>query len=391
MTGPRRSTGPSVVLFTCLFAAQAALLVLSPILPQVASEFGVTSSAAAQLRSVSGVTAGVAALYLAARGDRFRLYRLLRSGLVLLGAGSVASAAAPTFSMLLAAQALIGLGLAMVLSGGLAASEAWSTGEDSARVLSWALVGQPVAWVVGQPVAGAVAEANWRWAWLAVPLAASLAALATLSARSAADAGLADCDPSGLWKLKGMKAWALGELAAFSGWAGLLVYAGAFFIETYGTGVGLTGALLGIVAAAYLPGNFLARRLISARALSVLVISAAGLAGLVALFGTVRPGVVFSTVILALLAFFAGGRTIAGAAVGLRLSEGRRLAAMSIRTAVLQFGYLIGTALGGLVLPVWGYAGMGWTFAGLFVLAGTVQLRTAGHTDQTITAHLRRA
>src|SRR5690606_2250477 len=129
------------------------------------------------------------------------------------------------------------------------------------RLLSWALVGQPVAWVVGQPVAGAVAGVDWRWAWVAVPLAASAVALGAVAGRSSPGAGLADCNPAGLWRRPGMKAWAVGELAAFSGWAGLLVYAGAFFIETYGTSVGTTGVILGIVAASYLPGNFLARAL----------------------------------------------------------------------------------------------------------------------------------
>lgn len=389
MTGSRRAFHPSVVLFLCLFAAQAALLVLSPILPQVAAEFGVSNAAAAQLRSVSGVTAGVFALYLAARGDRFRLAPLLRTGLLLLAGGSVVSAISPSFILLLAAQAVIGGGLAMVLSGGLAASEAWATDDDGSRLLSWALVGQPVAWVVGQPVAGAVAGVHWRWAWVAVPLAASALALGAVAGRSSAGEGLADCNPTGMWRRPGMKAWAVGELAAFSGWAGLLVYAGAFFIETYGTSVGTTGIILGIVAASYLPGNLLARPLLDRGASRVLVGSATSLAVWVVLFGGFRPGVIFSTVALSILAFFAGSRTIAGAATGLELSGGRRLAAMSIRTAVLQFGYLFGTALGGLVLPIWGFAGVGWTFAALFLVAATVQLSTGGGASRVL--GLRRA
>ena len=45
-----RLTGPSTVLFLCLFTSQAALLVLSPILPEVAREFGVSTATAGQLR-----------------------------------------------------------------------------------------------------------------------------------------------------------------------------------------------------------------------------------------------------------------------------------------------------------------------------------------------------
>src|SRR4029453_15069259 len=59
---PRR---PSVVLFACLFASQAGLLVLSPILPELASEFGVSTAAAGQLRTLSGATGGISAVLLA--------------------------------------------------------------------------------------------------------------------------------------------------------------------------------------------------------------------------------------------------------------------------------------------------------------------------------------
>ena len=160
----RRGLPPSAVLFAVLFAAQASILVLSPILAQVGADFGVATSIAAQLRSVSGVTAGIAALVVAVTGGRFRLSSLLATGLLLLAAGSVGSAVAPTFGILAAAQSVIGLGLAMVLSGGPAASESWAAEAEGARVLSWALIGQPVAWIVGQPVVGLVAGSDWRWA-----------------------------------------------------------------------------------------------------------------------------------------------------------------------------------------------------------------------------------
>lgn len=366
---------PSLVLFTCLFAAQGALLVLTPILTEVADEFGVSTAGAAQLRSVSGITAGVAALILAVRGRR--LTGLLYTGLALLAVGSLASALAPTFSVLLAAQVVIGLGLARVLSGGLAASEGWAGDGEGARLLSWALVGQPVAWIVGQPVAGAVAGAgNWRWAWVAVPFASALIALVAVAARRRVFADEArECDPLGYWRLAGVRSWAWGELAAYAAWAGTLVYAGALFIESYGADLRLTGLILGLIAGAYLPGNFLARRWLRTGSQPSLLGFALAAAVSVAILGGLRIGLAFSTIILALLAFFAGGRTIAGAALGLQLAQGKRLAAMSVRTAMLQFGYLFGAAIGGIVLPLGGFSGLGWTFAGLFAIAASVHAR----------------
>lgn len=375
---PDRGLSPSVVLFSSLLAAQAAILVLSPILPQVAAEFGVTTSTAAQLRAVSGVTAGLVALLVAARGGRFPLIRLLNGGLALLAIGGLGSAVAPTFLILLLAQVPVGVGLALVLSSGLAAADAWSEPGEGAKTLSWALVGQPVAWIVGQPVVGAVASVDWRWTWVAVPLASALVALVAVAMRRvSASGGLEECDPVGLIRLPHVKRWMFGELMAFSAWAGTLVFAGAFFIETYDPSVGATGVILGVVAAVYVPGNFLGRRLLqggSGRA--VLLFAALSLAvGAVALAG-LQVGLVYSVVILSVLGFLAGMRTIAGAAVGLRLADGRRLASMSVRTSTLQFGYLIGTLVGGLVLPIWGYAGVWLVYAALFAGAGIVHMRS---------------
>lgn len=382
------------VLFTALFAAQAAILVLSPILPQVAEEFGVTTSAAAQLRSVSGITAGIIALILAATGNRFRLTWLLNGGLALLALSSLASAWAPSFGVLIVSHVFIGFGLAGVLSGGLAASEVWAKAGESKKVLSRALIGQPVAWVVGQPLAGLVAEESWRWAWLAVPLVAAIAGLLAMALRDpgAPDDG-EECDPLGLWRQPRIKVWLTSELLAFTAWGGALVYAGAVFIEEYGVSVGVTGLILGVGAVFYLPGNSWGRRLLERGSGLVLVGFSVAAGIMVSLYNTGLAPLIVALVGFATAVFFAGGRTIAGAALGLQISGGRRLAAMSVRTAAGQFGYLLGAAVGGLLLERWGFAGMGWGFGFLFAIAGIIHLPatlSGRHPLREARRHLRR-
>lgn len=390
----RGRLGPGSVLFTSLFAAQAAILVLSPVLPQMADEFGITTSAVAQLRSVSAVTAGAVALVLAVTGNRFRLSWLLNGGLSLLAATALASAWAPTFAVLVATHVAMGFGLAGVLSGGMAASEAWAAAGESKKVLSLALIGQPVAWVVGQPLAGLAADQDWRWAWIAVPFAAAIAALAAMALRdrSIADAGQ-DCDPLGLWRQPGVKSWATSELLAFTAWGGALVYAGAVFIEEYGVSVGQTGIILGVGAAFYLPGNWLGRRLLERGGGLLLVGFSVAAGAMVVIYSGGQSVLWIAVASFAIAVFFAGGRTIGGAALGLQLSEGRRLAAMSVRTGAGQFGYLLGAVVGGLLLGAWGYAGMAWGFGALFVASGLLHLpRSASDRDVLVVArrHLRR-
>ena len=131
---PRRdsATGPAAVLFLCMFASQAGLLVLGPTLPQVAADLGVSMATAGQLRAISGIAGGVTALALAVFGRRLALRGLLNGGLGLLLAGSLVSAAAPSFTVLAAAQVLVGAAVAVVLAGAVAAAAEWSAAGDRA-------------------------------------------------------------------------------------------------------------------------------------------------------------------------------------------------------------------------------------------------------------------
>src|SRR4051812_48492378 len=167
-----RLKSPPLVLFACLFASQSALLVLSPLLPEIAAEFGVSTPAAGQLRTISGATGGVTALLIAVVPRRPGLRTLLSAGAALVAAGSVLSAAAPAYAVLAAAQAVMGIGIGLLVAIGIAATGEWPAPAERSRALAWAIVGMPTAWIVGMPVVGAAASLDWRVAFLAVPTAA---------------------------------------------------------------------------------------------------------------------------------------------------------------------------------------------------------------------------
>ncbi len=172
-----------------------------------------------------------------------------------------------------------------------------------------------------------------------------------------------------MWHEPGTRGWALGELAAYGAWAGTLVFVGALLVESYGTSTTLVGLILAGGAIAYLPGNFLARRFVAEHS-RVLVLGAALASAVgVAIFGGVRVHLVASAVLFAVLAFLGGGRTIAGSALGLQLAPSCRLQAMSVRTAAVQFGYLLGASVGGLAVSWRGYGALGAVLSGLYVLA----------------------
>jgi predicted MFS family arabinose efflux permease len=361
---------PAATLSLVLFANQAATLVLSPILVEVARDFDVSTATAGQLRAISGAVAGAAALTAGLLADRLGLRRLLLAGLVMLATACGASAAAPTFAVLAAAQAVLGVAVALLLSGAVAGTVAWVAPERRADALSLAFSGQALAWLVGMPIVGLVGAVSWRLTWVVLPLVAAAGAflrVASLppvrSARASLTGDLA------LLRDRAVAGWALGELLAFSAWTGMLVYAGALLIESYGLSLRTTGLLLGLAFVAYFPGSFLFSRRIDRHPRRLLIGLALAAAAVAATIGVVRPSAFVTVPLLALYIFLNSGRTISGSAFGLDAAPGRAVAAMGLRASATQLGYLIGGGLGGLALHLGGYQAAGATFAVLYILA----------------------
>lgn len=364
----------SAVLFLCLFAAQAGAIALSPILVEVARDLDVSTALAGQLRTVAGLVAGVTALALPRIGGRIGLGRQLLGGAMLLALGSLMSAAAPNLILLAASQVPVGAGIGTMTTAGTLAAAAWVLPERRPTVLSWALVGQPAAWIVGQPLIGVVAQGSWRYAWLVLPLSAALLAGAAVGGRRGErPSSMPPRHLRATLAAPGLGRWLAAELLANTGWAATLVYAGALFVESYGTSTELTGAVLAVGAGAYVAGNLALRRFVERDARRLLIGLSVALAMTTMLFGASRPSVVVSTALFSGAAFAAGGRTFISSAFGLAAPAELRPGAMAMRAASMQFGYFAGSFLAGAALALGGYPAFG-SLIGLIFLAAAVSI-----------------
>jgi DHA1 family inner membrane transport protein len=358
-------------LFLSFFTAQAAFVVLAPTLPDLAREFGVSVGTAGQLRTASAVAGVVVALALTPLARQLPVRRLLVVGLELLAAGAAVSAAAPGFTVLVAGQITIGAGVAAVLSAGLVAAADWPAPADRTRVLAWTIVGQPAAWVAGMPLVGAVSDLGWRWGWLLVPATAALAALVLPPEPERGGSAVTARDTGRAWRDRRVRRWAFGELMAYAGWGGTLVYAGALLADSYELRADRIGLLLGAAAIAYFPGTFAAKRRLEGDLRRLLGGLALALAAGVVAFGLLRPSAWISTGVFAALVLLAGARGIAGSAFGLDAAPGHKMAIGGMRSAATQLGYLLGAAAGGIAVDTGGYGALGVTLAAFFA-AGAV-------------------
>ena len=370
---PRRTrnhVGVSAVLFLSLFSSQAALIATTPVLAQIARDLDVPTALAGQLRTITGLAAGVTALLLPRIAGRVGLGRQLLGASLLVAAGSLASAAAPSFAVLALAQVPVGVGVATFMTASTIAAAAWAPPQLKTRVLSWALLGQPAAWIVGMPTIGLVGEQSWRYAWLAMPLAGSVLAGAAVVRRvSERPQPVRPARLAVVLSDRDLARWLLAELLANTAWAGTIVFAGALFVESYGASPRLTGLALAVAAGAYVAGNRVAERRAWNRTRSALVLLPLGLAASDALFGAWRPSIPVSTMLLSAAAFAAGARTLVSSAHGLAAREELRPALMGSRAATMQFGYFGGSLGGGTALAVGGYAVFGAAMGFLFLAA----------------------
>jgi predicted MFS family arabinose efflux permease len=369
----------SLALFSALFAAQAGLIAMSPVLAQAAADLHVSTAAAGQLRSVAGLAAGLTALVLSVTAVRVALTRQLLAASLLLALTSLACAAAPSYAFLALAQIPLGIAVAGLTTAATLAAAELVPSELRTRTLSWALIGQPAAWIAGMPLVGLVGAHNWRYGWLVLPATGALAAALLVPRGTAAVPSPPPASGAGLViRDRTVAAWLGSELMANAAWAGTLVYAGALFSELHGASGPETGVVLAIGAVAYVAGNLTGRRLArrdEARILVVLAV-AAGVADFA--FATADCGIVLRAILFSAAGLVVGARTLVSNAFALSLPPDRRRAATSLRASTMQLGYVVGSALGGVALALDGYSALGAVMAALF-LGAAVALGSAVH------------
>lgn len=377
----RRSVPAAGVLFMSLFAAQATLFVLPPILPRLAAEFAVPVAAAGQVRAITGLVAGATPFLLRLVPHPLVLKDVITTGLGVVAAGSLAAALAPDFPVFAAAHALIGVGLGLVLTAGLAAPAVWASPAERARTVSWALMGPPTAAILVTPAAGLLADLDWRLAWLAAPFAASIVAAAAVRTHPAGDRlVLTQLPLRALLRRPELASWVAGEFLAYSAWSGVTVYAGALLIRSYLVAPAVAALAIAASAAAFLAGNRLTRRWLEVGPRPMLLVLALALSATAAAWGAVRPDVWTSAALLVALGLLAGARTLVGSMFGLQTAGRHSVAVMGVRTTAQQYGYLVGAALGGTAISIGGYRGLGAVMSILFFLAAAPHARAAWRT-----------
>jgi predicted MFS family arabinose efflux permease len=374
----RRSRRRLVPLVLATTATQASIVVLAPIIVAVGRDLHQSVSAIGQARTILAGVAALASLRVGRSIDRIGVRPALLRGALIALAGLAATAAAPSLAVLYAGHAVIGLGVAFMLSAGFAGVGAWFDEGDAAWALGFVVGSQSIAWIVGNPLVGLLTDAvSWRLAY-AVPGAFVIGALVAgyLAPREHArveDAGGVTqviADPSA-------RRWAIAELTAYSVWTAELTYIGAFYIKEYGVRESLVGVLLAVGSLAFLIATLNTDRLVQAvgRRRPLVVGGALSMGCFAAVIFNVTPSVAVTLALFFVMALCAGVRTTSSSALALSQLPAQPGSMMAARSASAQFGYMVGALLGGVVLAVADFGTLGFVLLGGLGLSALLVLR----------------
>jgi predicted MFS family arabinose efflux permease len=366
----RRARRPLIPLVLATTATQASIVVLAPIIVAVGEDLDRSVSAVGQARTLLAGTAALASLRIGRSIDRVGVRPAIVRGALLALAGLAVTAASPSLLVFYAGHAVVGLGVAFLLSAGFAGVGAWFDERDAAWAMGFVVGSQSVAWIVGNPVVGLLTDAvSWRAAY-AVPGVFALAALAAALAAPREGRAAPDAEEGGITHVAAdpsARRWAVAELVAYSAWTAELTYIGAFYVKTYDVEESVVGFLLAVGSFAFLISTLgtdrLVRRVGSKRPL--IVAGGLGMGAFAAVIMNVTPSVAFTLVLFFGMALCAGVRSTGSSALGLSQLPSRPGSMMAARTASAQLGYVIGASAGGAVLAVAGFGALGF-----FLLAG---------------------
>lgn len=354
-----------VPLTLATIASQSSMASVTPLFVQISDEFDVSVGTAGQLRSVSAAFAVGTALLVGGWIHRHGPRPVLVAGGLFAALGALGSAVSPSFAALAACQAVVGIGICCLLSSGFAGAGHFFSPHARDWAIGWIVGLQSLAWIVGIPLVGILADVfSWREGFLVPAVFATVAAIAawTLAPREGGDTDETD-ERTGLLAAladSGGRRWTLAELVAFAVWTGEITYIAAFYIEIYDLSEAVVGLLLPTGSLTFMVGSALTERL--AKRFSrktVLTGSALAMGSIALLVFNYHPAVAFTVCVGLVLGTAAGLRAAGSSTLALDQLPDRPGAMMAARTAAVQIGYFTGAAIGGIAVDTAGYGALG--------------------------------
>lgn len=354
--------------------------VIAGLLPQVATDFGVTEAEAGWFISGYALSVVVGALGLTAAVTRFQRKPVLAALLVLFIAGNLLSATADGYWPMMLGRVVAALSHGAFFGIGAVVAAGMVPPSKKAGAIALMFTGLTAANVLGVPFGTLLGQAaGWRatfWAITVIGVAA-LAGILALVPKPAREAGQAGSLRSELRAFRSGQVWLsiLVTILGFGGMFGAFTYIAYTLTEVSGFAASTVPWLLIVFGAGLFAGNTLGGKAADRNVDRTLVVVLAALAVVMVVFALTAASPVLAVMSLVLMGGF-GFATVPGLQMRvMKYASGAPTLASGANIGAFNVGNALGAWLGGVTItaglgytsPIW--AGAVITVAGLAVMA----------------------
>jgi DHA1 family inner membrane transport protein len=352
--------------------------VIMGLLPEVATDFAVTESAAGWLISGYALSVAVGAIGLTAAVTRFNRKHVLMGLMLLFIAGNLTSALAGTYELMMAGRIVAALSHGAFFGIGSVVAASLVAPSRQAAAIAMMFTGLTAANVLGVPFGTFLGQQlGWRstfWAITAIGVVAlvGMAALVPPHTATATTGGLrhelrAFAHPQVWFSL-------LITILGFGGMFGAFTYIAYTLTEVSGFATGTVPWLLVLFGVGLFAGNSLGGKAADRSVSATLTAVLAALTAVLVVFAVTAPSQIMTVVSLALMGAF-GFATVPGLQMRIMQYAGQApTLASGANIAAFNVGNALGAWIGGVTISAGlGYTSTLWdgaalTFAGLLVL-----------------------
>jgi predicted MFS family arabinose efflux permease len=371
-----------LALFISSYAMYPSQLIITVLLVEIAGDFNLPLGISAQIRSVSLAVALVTAFAVGALSIKYRKKNLLIAGLIAMTISAIGCVASMNFDMLILFYILTGLGVTMVGPMATALVGEHFPAEERASALGWYGAAGGISHIVGSQVIGLIAEhGGWRLPFLAYALPVSLLSIALVSSQLPPEK--VEVQRSSRSIVTGFRnvlsdrsalACLTGIMLATATWQGIYFFSVSFVKQELSMPPILAAGIYSIMSAFFTIGSLSSGRIIGkiGRKPAVLL----GLAAIVifTVAYTNLPLLWFVLFCNVVGCYFGAIRNMSSLGLSLEQVSGSRGTMMSLNSAAMRIGSLLGTSVGGLIIIVYGWRALGLLFGFAGILSALIYL-----------------
>jgi len=371
-----------LALFISSYAMYPSQLVITVLLVEIARDFDLSIGISAQIRSLSLAIAFVTALTVGALSIKYRHKNLLIAGLLALTLSAIGCGVSMNFDMLLLFYTLTGLGATMVGPMATALVGEHFPAEERASALGWYGAAGGISHMVGSQVIGFIAElGGWRLPFLAYALPVSLLSIALVSSQLPPEK--VEIQRASRSIMTGFRnvlsdrsalACLTGITVATATWQGIYFFSVSFLKQELSMSPLLAAGIYSIMSVFFTLGSLSSGRIIRkiGRKPTVLL----GLIVIV-IFTVTYTNLPFLWLVLfcnVVGCYFGAIRNMSSIGLSLEQVPGSRGTMMSLNSAAMRIGSLLGTSIGGLTIIVYGWRALGLLLGSTGVLSALIYL-----------------